>query len=222
MVPRPPVRANYGSRLTAEPDNSQLACSRGRRWISSSARRVSSSIETLATVTPSLNSGRPTPDAATHSGRKDWASDITQHRCGSPSHSVAGRPCAVPDSIRYSSPGLKPRPSGATSRVPLRGGRMPPPRRGTPLTKSIPPGDPSEHEVRAADAIIRAVASRMKDCLPGARDDPRRSVSRVEVLGRPTVAPTDDNRRVGHESECVLSLATCGERNRGPSGEGAP
>ena len=45
---------------------------------------------------------------------------------------------AVPDSIRYSSPGLKTRPSGATSRVPLSGGRMPPPRRGTPLTKSIP------------------------------------------------------------------------------------
>ncbi len=49
---------------------------------------------------------------------------------------------AVPDSIRYSSPGLKPRPSGATSRVPFRGGRMPPPRRGTPLTKRTPPGTP--------------------------------------------------------------------------------
>ena len=66
---------------------------------------------------------------------------------------------AVPDSIRYFSPGLKSRPSGATSRVPLRGGRMPPPRRGTPLTKSIPRETPQEHEVRAADADIRAVAS---------------------------------------------------------------
>ena len=76
--------------------------------------------------------------------------------------------------------------------------------------------------MRAADADIRAVASRMKDCLPGARDDPRRSVSRVEVRGHTTMAPSDDNRRVGHESDCVLGLATCGESKRGPSGEGAP
>src|SRR5262245_56167566 len=97
----------------------------------------------------------------------------------------------------------------------------PSPPRNT-VDEEYPTGDPSEHEVRAADAFIRAVASRMKDCLPGARDDPRRSVSRVEVRGHMTMAPSDDNRRVVHEPDCVLSPATCGERKRGPSGERAP
>src|SRR3954464_11158542 len=60
------------------------------------------------------------------------------------------------------------------------------------------PADPSVPAVRAADADIRAVASRMKDCLPGARDHPRRSVRGVEVIGRPTVPATDDKRRGGH------------------------
>ena len=54
-----------------------------------------------------------------------------------------------------------------------------------------PAGDPSEQEVRTAHAIVRAVAFRMHDRLPRSRDDPRRSVRGVEVLGaQPSLRPT--------------------------------
>ena len=74
----------------------------------------------------------------------------------------------------------------------------------------------------ATDADIRAVASRMKDCLPGARDDPRRSVSRVEVSGRPTIIPSDDNRRSGMSRSCVLGSVILARIGGGPDGELTP
>lgn len=48
----------------------------------------------------------------------------------------------MPCMIRYSSPLPNKRTSGINKAVPFTGGRIPPPRRGTPLTNRMPYGEP--------------------------------------------------------------------------------